>query len=754
MRRRRLQPIGKQANRRVDGGEQGFTLLELVIVLVILPLIIGGIAAAVIAEIDNTSQADPRGAYQKLADSHDSQITSAYFARDVQSTALVSAAASPVLCHPTSVTGGYQLLGLEWPSLASQTSGATKYDVSYFVQQSPPELVRYYCAAGAYVSQSVVSYGSFRSLPSISLNQAPACGSASSCAVNNGHIYASATVTCTNGVTCANAGLSPVIPATAGGIGITNVSINVADNQSTGYHYNLTAAPRLANSVVNGNPPSNPPVAPFIINGSVDAGNCGILANGLVSVNQSTGTALNLGPKGSLQATYLNTSGGTVSGSSGQYPAPVLHDGPVASPYDKLVEPPTVPAGRSYSVVTINTPNWDPSSLPQPLTPAIYVVTNGLKVTGNNALNASSGVLFYVTGGPVTLGGQGTILLNSLDSASPYWEKTTDGSSAPMPEVVLWISKSDSGATLTLGGNGGAVTINGAVYAPTATTTLNGGGSSGGISTQSLTTGPVTCNGGGSGTTNVTVGSPLSSGTLGSPAANPISLGMADQDSVTVLGAGHLAPTGTVSVWECGPQTPSATGCTSSTPGAVRVSSALALTPNSANGTATAISPPVTPAVPGWYCFATYYSGNSSYLLSRDEAVDGCFYDSPPPTVVIAAPTANGCYASTPNLLCTGIWAGSIAGTSAEPGGPGVQKVTFTLQEPVDNKYWNGTSFASTTPVPLTAITSDGWATWSFPFPTSDFSAGRTGIYTVTATATDANNLSSSPVSETFTWQG
>lgn len=739
---------------RSRGDESGFTLLELLVVLVILPLIIGGVAAAVIAEVNNTSQRDPNGAYQRLADSHDTQITSAYFVRDVDSAAIVSTASSPVLCHPPSVSGGYQLLGLEWPSSAAQASGATRYDVSYFVQQSPLEFVRYYCAGGGYVSTSVVSHDLFSSVTGVTVTQGASCNGTSSCVVKGSTVYVSATVTCTDGsVTCANAGSYPVVPATAGGIGIVNVRVNVLDNSVNGYNYALTGVPRLANSVISGQPPSANPVAPFIINGTVTAkGQCNLIANGLAAINQATGTALSVGSNASLQATYLNTSGGTVSG-GGSYPQPVLHDGAIPSPYRKLVEPPTAPSGNPYQVITINTRDWDPSSLPQPLAPAIYKVTNGISVTGNNALNASNGVLFYVTGGNVTLSGKGNMLLNALN---PDWEQTTDGTAAPTPEVVLWISKDDTGAQLTLGGNGGAVTINGAIYAPSATTTLNGGGNSGGISTQSLTTGPLTCNGGGSVPINVTVGSPLSSGTIGQPARSLITLSQSNQANITVLGSGHLAPTGTVDVWVCGPETAPPTGCTSDTAGATKVASALPLNPNSTNGTSTATSPSITPppATTGWYCFATYYSGGVSYQSSNDESTDGCFYDAPPPTISITSPAASACYATLPipPTSCT-TWPGSITGQTTDSGGPGVQQVTITLQDP-RGKYWNGTSFTSTTPVQFAATTSDGWADWSVAFNSLSFPLLDTGNYKLSATAKDNNGISSTPATESFTWNG
>lgn len=760
MKRNRGHLQGKQllSSHTRHRGAEGFTLLELLVVLVILPIIIGGVAAAVIAELNNTTQRDPNGAYQRLADSHDTQITSAYFVRDVESAAIVSTASSPVFCHAPSMTGADQLLGLEWPSAAAQAAGATRYDVSYFIEPTtPPQFVRYYCVAGGYTSRSVVSHDVFQNLTSsVTLSQGASCSGASSCAISGSKIYASATVTCTDSsVTCANGGAWPVVPPSPPGVGISSVRVNVADNQISNYQYALTGVPRLASTGVSGQPPSKAPNPPFIANGPVSTSNCNMVTNGFAAINDKTDPALSLGPNGSFQGTGIYTQGGGASGGKpGSYPTPIAKGtAPVPSPYAKLKEPPTAPAGNPYPVVTINSANWDPSTLPQPLSPAIYVVTNGLSVTGNKGVSAPNGVLFYVTGGSVTLTGRGNLDLNPL---APNWEQTTDGSTAPLPEVVLWISAKDKTPNppqLTLGGNGASQTFNGAIYAPTAQVTMNGGGTAGEISTQSFTVGSLTCNGGGSVPINLLVGSPLASGTINQANTNPITLTMSDQELVTVFGSGHLAPTGTVDVWECGPQTPSAAGCTKTTPGAVKIASAQSLIPDTTNGTATYTSPTVTPAALGWYCFASYYSGSVSYQPSKDESTAGCFYDAPAPSVTITSPVSSACYATLPIGPCPGTWPGSIAGNTSDPGGPGVQQVTVTIQDP-KGKYWNGTAFASTTAVQVPSTTSDSWADWSLNFPSSNFPLLDTGSYKLTATAIDKNGISSSPAAETFTWNG
>jgi prepilin-type N-terminal cleavage/methylation domain-containing protein len=69
--------------------EAGFTLIELVIVMIIIPIIIGGVTAGILASLQNDSTV-----YNRLSDSADAQIASADFARDVQSASQLTTAAS------------------------------------------------------------------------------------------------------------------------------------------------------------------------------------------------------------------------------------------------------------------------------------------------------------------------------------------------------------------------------------------------------------------------------------------------------------------------------------------------------------------------------------------------------------------------------------------------------------------------------------------------------------------------------------
>lgn len=140
--------------------EAGFTLVELLVVLVILPLLLGAIAEALIVSLENTGTASNR-----LSDSVNAQTTSAYFVRDVQgatwittnsaiyNSAQIYSATQPSVCGPTT-SPGTLLIALYRP--AAQDSGGTDpqaLDVAYWLVTSgtgttqTSQIVRYSCNA-------------------------------------------------------------------------------------------------------------------------------------------------------------------------------------------------------------------------------------------------------------------------------------------------------------------------------------------------------------------------------------------------------------------------------------------------------------------------------------------------------------------------------------------------------------------------------------------------------------------------------
>ncbi len=122
--------------------EHGFTLVELLIVCVVTPIIIGGLAYALI-ELLSLSQ----GTQNRISDAADAQTVSSYYEKDVLSAEQLTTSSSPLvpLSSPGAQCGtGTQLLGLEW-NLNPQT-GQYQTVVSYVLEGTT--LVRRYCTSG------------------------------------------------------------------------------------------------------------------------------------------------------------------------------------------------------------------------------------------------------------------------------------------------------------------------------------------------------------------------------------------------------------------------------------------------------------------------------------------------------------------------------------------------------------------------------------------------------------------------------
>ena len=91
--------------RRED--ESGVTLIELLIVLVIIPIILGSIAFTITSVYDNSSTAQSR-----LGDSVNTQSTAAYFPRDVEAAQYVTTSSSASTIYATAISSGNAYSGL------------------------------------------------------------------------------------------------------------------------------------------------------------------------------------------------------------------------------------------------------------------------------------------------------------------------------------------------------------------------------------------------------------------------------------------------------------------------------------------------------------------------------------------------------------------------------------------------------------------------------------------------------------------
>ena len=229
-----------------DQDQAGFTLIELLVVLVILPLVMGAVAIVVM-----TSYQTETGVGARVSHSLDSQITAAFFVRDVESadglTTDPSIIASPT-CQIQPPANSTLLLGLFWRNSPSTDSSPGPGDtvVSYWLEptnfsdgalepgstQAPDAIVRYGCVPGQALAPTTVdSLVSSTTTPGVSIEPPQT--------TNGGWV------------------------GTAGSPGVSSVQLTVTEEytQSTGDHYTyqLLASPRVALDSMCGTCTGQPP---------------------------------------------------------------------------------------------------------------------------------------------------------------------------------------------------------------------------------------------------------------------------------------------------------------------------------------------------------------------------------------------------------------------------------------------------------------------------------------------------------------
>src|SRR5580693_6286588 len=118
-RRGRTSPMRRRRRREFD---DGFTLVELLIVTTVLPLIIGALSVGLISVFSLQS-----GVASRLANTTDAQVVAANYQSDIQGTAdITTASSSTPQCDAPSGAIGTQLLGLE-----SNVGSPTQTVISY-----------------------------------------------------------------------------------------------------------------------------------------------------------------------------------------------------------------------------------------------------------------------------------------------------------------------------------------------------------------------------------------------------------------------------------------------------------------------------------------------------------------------------------------------------------------------------------------------------------------------------------------------
>ncbi len=736
--------------------DEGFTLLELLISLAIMPLIVGAIGLAAITSLNSQSAATIR-----FADTHDAQETGAYFFRDVQTATSVSTSTTATQCP---LSGGVaQVLGLSWV-----VTGSTDY-VSYGISTGTkdPYLIRRFCRGSAPAVTTYLATGVFLGLASPTLsNSCP--GSASSCATSSARTDVVVTVNCQDGTTtCADANWVPTFPSgTAPGIGSVTLTVTEHDPVGCGtagsvpcYSYTLTASPRTE-FMGTANPPGSVGPAVLLL-GSSGTGSlltCGgsskatVTVDGTAAIDSSSAGSVSLGSNVSFSASEVLSqdpstgSGGPVQGGNPPYSGPEINSPYIPDPYQTLPEPSTAgmtvytstPSPLAPGVYTSAVSVTTSESIP----PGIYVFERGLSLSGNGALSGH-GVMFFFgvpngtvsqqTATPLSISGNGGINITAA----------TTGTYAG---VALFEARTDSN-TLAISGNGSSSTYGGVIYAPSASVSAGGNGGAG---AGEIVSSSMACAGNGGFAVGFAVVSTA-------PSSNTVLLGSPNTDTVQVVGSPDRgAPAGTVSFTVCPSSTPPT--CSS---GPVAVGTAVTVA-QGANDISTGTSAPLTPKSVGSWCFqGTFSSSDGNYGTSGDSSISECFVVVGP-SLSITFPADGATYSrssgktawsrqdpcSSNTLIC-----GSASDTNP---GSSLTPEQFTLEAP-NGLCWDGTltggvaNFTANCATAWRAVGTPG-SSWSQVFAQSYFSSGPAyaGTYVLSVRETDSNSLTTT-VTSTFT---
>lgn len=451
-----------------DSSDRGFSLIELLIVAVVLPLIIGAIAIALVSVFSLQS-----GVSNRLSDSGDAQVVSATFVDDVQSASQIttqnqSAGPSPCETSAQVANSDPQVLGLQWVARATPT------EISYI--EDGQRLFRNVCQNGGStpIRATVVSHD-------VPIGQ-------------------TANITCASTVSgCATSASSGWTASS----GIAGVTLAITASASK-YAYSLVGVPRLWSPFSNCSPGcagGTPPPPPLLLLGAgssvLTCGGSGTLnVTGELALNSTSNGAANLSGNAAVTATSIYTADQanpsqaiTTSTNASYTPAGTPSSGlPIPDPYAALT-PPSTAGLNTYTGGAYQGPGIYTSTLSfagntaQVFASGVYIFDQGISVTGNAVISsAPGGVLFYVAGGSVAIAGNGGSDLTPLSSPP-----------SPTANLVLWQAASDVNQ-LIMAGNASADVVGGTIYAPSA---LVGGAGNGNLIAGTVVAQSLSCNGNG-----------------------------------------------------------------------------------------------------------------------------------------------------------------------------------------------------------------------------------------------------------------
>ncbi|MFI5036227.1 MAG: prepilin-type N-terminal cleavage/methylation domain-containing protein [Acidimicrobiales bacterium] len=471
---------------RAHRGDEGFTLLELLIVSVIIPVVVGAMTLALLSTFGLQSNVSDR-----LGTSSDAQVVSANFYRDVQSATMFttnSTPSSPSLCGATS-----QLLGLEWAATATSHTvisyGVVPNGVVTSLGVHEDNLERFQCtwtngSSPVLTNTSILSFNVPGALVAAVAGQ-------------------SCSTTCTTGTWITGWTSATGIQSISF---VVNEAASVAKNADAhcpagiAFCYTVVAAPRNWVKLSSGQPatpPSGIVPAEFLGSAGVNLASCNsnnpnLDINGQMILDSGspptvTGTKINIYP-GSVS--YYNP-GGSPADIAGSPPISSIAQ-PAPDPLKNLPAPdmsglPTNPPTQTIGGITYAYPGiyTTPLSGNLTLTSGVYELRAGIS---GNITSGVGGDLLYVTGGSVSPTGM------------QLWPMTT----GPYAGITIWQGPAVSSGlgydTNALDSGPGPTQIDGIIYAPGAGFNWHGNAS---LWVGALLTASLKCNGGGNGELNV-----------------------------------------------------------------------------------------------------------------------------------------------------------------------------------------------------------------------------------------------------------
>jgi prepilin-type N-terminal cleavage/methylation domain-containing protein len=430
-----VSPEAVEAEARGARDQAGFTLVELLIVIVIEALIVGGLGSAFVLVMNNSASVK-----DNLSRTEDARIAAQYIVSDARNssgpeTSLSDTASCPD-ANPPVAGAATAVVRFNWDSTSS--AGVTSANVVNYVLVSNA-LLRRQCHNGTLVSDIALA----TNITSVAV----ACAPIANCTGTPTTITATVTET----------------QDSAGG---------------AAYQYSLTGAFRKALAVGAELPTAGS--APLVVLGQACAnGYTGIKMSSTSNLHVHGDVYVNTANSGACEAINLAGSatitssgstkvltGGTCVAGTSVCPAITSYSPAVSDPLAGLASPSTagMPSqsgcaggtaqpGVYASILSVS------SGATCNLASGVYVLQAGMSATNTSTITTGAGgVLIYITGGTLAMSGSADVTLTAMTSGA-------------YSDVAVWQAASDT-TTMTIGGST-QPTFTGAVYVPKAQITMS-----------------------------------------------------------------------------------------------------------------------------------------------------------------------------------------------------------------------------------------------------------------------------------------